>query len=827
MSPTTSTLQHERAPLSAIQLASAYSRIKADGSLENWRDICDRYLHHPKIGLFAIGEFTEEEKTEIETTMWAGGDVSAVKAFGSMRAMWAISDWAANPDNYSALFNCESIEIDSIEAICCQAELAMLGVGTGCVLTKEHISKIPSVKQKISIKLIAKPGDVEKAHRREKTNVFSAETTKDSADGSIHNFEASTDISVGDSRQGWVEAYRAILNVALIGNSPPNINIYLGNIRPAGERVMGFGGTANPDELGNCFEMIGKVLAGAVGRQLTSVEICLLVDWFSKAVQSGGIRRAAGMRQFDATDLEAATAKSGLWRKDENGEWKVDMARSAMSAANHTRVFKRKPTYEECLESVKSQFDSGEGAIQWAGEAVARASADLLPQGSKEKRQFLEIYARAEEEAERWLMERFKISREDACDRINRIGLNPCGEAILRKNHCNLASVHLGNINPFNLDEQRQAFKIASLHASALLNRNFTDPVFKASRDADPIVIVSFTEAIDFFTRAFGPLWLRWWKRDRQSNAWEVVKGKDRERLEEIAKTIGVELSDYEIETSSNRTYGARKIRPPQRYLNLAIFRALERTFLQMWRSVVEETVWDYCDRHNLKRPNRCTGIKPEGSGTLLTGIGCCGIHMPKSWRYIRRKECRAGDPKALAAIAFGYSVMPASSEKDENGVLLSDPYDPRVSQWVIEVPCQEPLVSVFPELEEPDLDPSQFSAIAQWRWFMEVQANYSTHNSSYTLELRKNEIPTVANAIYEAIRDDREFISLAMLARIDAQETFPRLPFEPITRTEYEKLRTQVLKRRKFNSYEEALSRFCDFTDSPPPGCDSAACEI
>jgi len=45
--------------------------------------------------------------------------------------------------------------------------------------------------------------------------------------------------------------------------------------------------------------------------------------------------------------------------------------------ANHTRVFHHKPTLDEC-EAVRKQYYSGEGAIQWAGEAVARANCDLL-----------------------------------------------------------------------------------------------------------------------------------------------------------------------------------------------------------------------------------------------------------------------------------------------------------------------------------------------------------------------------------------------------------------------------------------------------------------
>jgi len=43
--------------------------------------------------------------------------------------------------------------------------------------------------------------------------------------------------------------------------------------------------------------------------------------------------------------------------------------------ANHTRVFHH--PLDECVEAVRKHY-SGEGAIQWAGEAAARANCDLL-----------------------------------------------------------------------------------------------------------------------------------------------------------------------------------------------------------------------------------------------------------------------------------------------------------------------------------------------------------------------------------------------------------------------------------------------------------------
>ena len=46
--------------------------------------------------------------------------------------------------------------------------------------------------------------------------------------------------------------------------------------------------------------------------------------------------------------------------------------------ANHTRCYHAKPSFAEVESAVALQFTSGEGAIQFVPEAVARANADVL-----------------------------------------------------------------------------------------------------------------------------------------------------------------------------------------------------------------------------------------------------------------------------------------------------------------------------------------------------------------------------------------------------------------------------------------------------------------
>jgi len=75
------------------------------------------------------------------------------------------------------------------------------------------------------------------------------------------------------------------------------------------------------------------------------------------------------MRQSDSDDDLFANAKGNLWQQDEHGNWRIDPERDALRMANHT---KPQTALDECIEAVRKQYYSGEGAIQWAGEAVAR-----------------------------------------------------------------------------------------------------------------------------------------------------------------------------------------------------------------------------------------------------------------------------------------------------------------------------------------------------------------------------------------------------------------------------------------------------------------------
>jgi len=215
--------------------------------------------------------------------------------------------------------------------------------------------------------------------------------------------------------------------------------------------------------------------------------------------------------------------------------------------------------------------------------------------------------------------------------------------------------------------------------------------------------------------------------------------------------------------------------------------------------------------------------VQPAGTKSLLTGASP-GWHPPKSQRFIRRITMRRDDPVALAAIDYGFSVIPSQLDKDENGNLLNDPFDPRCSEWLIEIPTEVPWANLK---GASDIDISKFSALAQFDFFMNVQQNYTTHNTSSTIELRESEIEPLASAIYNAIQKDQGYISTALLARFDDLETFPRLPFEPIDLETYNTLQQEVEKRRKTTDFYQALLKYDSglIEESGPAGCDSDKC--
>ncbi len=707
-------------------------------------------------GLVELGRLNQAEADLIQQMQ------AQLKSMPSGRWLWVGGTaWINKPENFSGAYNCTSTNVIDWQAFGLMMDLAMMGCGTGAILEPRYISQLPAIRNRLQVSLVGTIGATPAAQRRDRTQV-----TINGDHVQIH---------VGDSRQGWVQSYQSLLELSTDERFTGlvSVTVDVSDVRAEGEILKGFGGVANPVRLPGLYERCAALLNQAIGRQLTSVECCLLIDEAAATVVAGNIRRSAGMRQGVSSDDAFAVAKDNLWQQDASGNWRIDPERDALRMANHTRVYHHKPTEQECVDAVRKQFYSGEGAIQYAPEAIARSNRDLLTTPEL-KAAFLAAYNQGTAAA--WLQQRYPQMPADELEhRLGRYGLNPCGEILGADFHCNLAEVHLNRLDPHNWEEQTDAFKAAALSVAALLNHRFAEPRYQKSRDLDPIVGVSFTGLFDFFVHAFGVEWLRWWEAGR-----------------------------------------------PDTVTGLA-FKQKEQEYLSRWRDIVHQAVWEYCDRHHLKRPNRCTTVQPAGTKSLLTGASP-GWHPPKAQRFIRRITFRKNDPVALACLEYGYSIVPSQSDKDDTGNLLNDPFDPRCTEWLVEIPVE---VSWANLAGADTIAIEKFSALAQFDFYMQVQNHYTTHNTSATIELTEAEVEPLAQRIHQAIANDEGYISAALLARFDAP--FPRLPFEKIDKATFDRLQHDVTTRQQTTDFYGALSRYdSGFSLAEgPAGCDSDKCML
>jgi ribonucleotide reductase class II len=731
-----------------------YSR-KTETGRESWHEVAERNLD----GLRKLGHLNDDEVQLLRRMQ------RHQMALPSGRWLWiGGTDWIERSENFSGAYNCTSTNLVDWEAFALMMDLAMMGCGTGAIIEPHLIDRLPVVRNQLVIDGVS-PIGMTPAGSRQQTTTHAIEGNR-------------VTIKVGDTRSGWVESYRLLLQLSSGEGfeGPIHISVDLSDVRPVGESLKGFGGMANPVKLGDLYGRVAQILGKAIGRRLTSVECCLLIDEAAVTIVAGNIRRSAGMRQFAADDLAASTAKDNLWQQDSDGNWRIDPERDSLRMANHTRVFHTRPSRQTVLEAVTKQFQSGEGAIQFAPEAIARSNADLLTTPEL-REEFVGIYCdQGREEAGRWLqLHHAGIDDAELEHRLGRYGLNPCGEILGADFHCNLAEIHLNQIDPSDHQAQEDAFKAGGIAVACLLNHRFEVERYRQSRAWDPIVGVSFTGLFDFFVHAFGTPWLQWWEAGRP-------------------------------DSEEGRA-----------------FRAEEARYLSRWKEIVNQAVWEYCDRHGIRRPNRCTTVQPAGTKSLLTGASP-GWHPPKAQRFIRRITFRKNDPVALACMDFGYTIVPSQSDKDDQGRLLDDPFDPRCTEWLVEIPTEVSWANL-PGADVVEIN--TFSAMAQFDFYMQVQKHYTAHNTSATVEFREHEIGALADAIHRAIDNGEGYISAALLARFDANATFPRLPFEPIDAATYQRLSAEVAGRRSTTDFFEALQRYDsgELQEAGPAGCDSDKC--
>lgn len=247
--------------LGEITFLRTYSRLKADGTKETWTEVCERVIN----GMYSL----QKDHAKTNRLPWndAKAQASAKEAFDRLwnfkwtppgRGLWMMGTPLVNEQNNSAaLQNCSFVstgsmtKIDPAKPFAFLMEASMLGVGVG---------------------FDDKGADKE---------------------FNIYEPQIGDTYVIPDTREGWVESTSALINSYLKPDTKKPVFDY-SVIRPAGEPIKTFGGTAaGADPLIKLHEHIDRIFTGRSGDKLSRTDIADIGNLIGVCVVSGNVRRSA------------------------------------------------------------------------------------------------------------------------------------------------------------------------------------------------------------------------------------------------------------------------------------------------------------------------------------------------------------------------------------------------------------------------------------------------------------------------------------------------------------------------------------------------------
>ena len=292
-----------------------------------------------------------------------------------------------------ANYNCAFTVIDSFTAYHDLFYLLMVGSGVGVRVLQSDADKLPPVRTDLEI-LHKSYDPVPPYARLEYTDLTFAHDT--------------ATLNVGDSKEGWAQALTHYFD--LLSNREyrkiHRLIVVYDSIRPKGERLRTFGGTASG--FGSMMAMIDKIhkvitaagqREGAVWVSLRPIDLLDIANIIGENVVSGGVRRTSEIGLIDADDQACIQAKSNLYRQV-RGRWEIDKSIAHRQMSNNSIFYRKKPTREKLHWHLQQMRYSGEPG---------------------------------------WINEEAGARR-----RPNFSGCNPCGEILLDSNGlCNLTTVNV------------------------------------------------------------------------------------------------------------------------------------------------------------------------------------------------------------------------------------------------------------------------------------------------------------------------------------------------------------------------------------------------
>ncbi len=375
--------------LSDITVYMKYARYLPEKQRrETWQELVTRNMEmHVKKYPELRGEILENYQS-----------VFNKKVLPSMRSM----QFAGKPIEISPnrVFNCAYAPVDDWRVFGEIMFLLLGGTGVGYSVQQHHVDELPEIR---------KPN-------KERTRRY----------------------LINDSIEGWADAVKYLIRSYFFGGS--KLRFDFSDIRPKGARLVTSGGKApGPQPLKECLVKVEGVLSEKQdGEKLSAIEVHDIVCHIADAVLAGGIRRAALISLFSASDNEMISCKAGNW-------WETNPQRGR---ANNSAVLLRHRVTKEFFLDLWKRVEASN-----AGEPGIYLSND-----------------------KDW-------------------GTNPCCEIGLRPfQFCNLTEVNVSNIK----DQQDLEDRVRAATFIGTLQAGYTDfhylrPIWQRTTEKDALIGVSMT----------------------------------------------------------------------------------------------------------------------------------------------------------------------------------------------------------------------------------------------------------------------------------------------------------------------------------------------
>lgn len=387
---------------------SRYARWDAEkGRRETWEETVARYVNFFKSRTAGIAGMAGFNWTQISDS------ILDLQVMPSMRCLMT-AGLALELDNVAG-FNCSYLAVDDIRAFDETLYVLMCGTGVGFSVERQFINKLPPVPERL--------------------------------------VESNRVIEVDDSKIGWADAFRQLLDALWKGELP---RWDVSAVRPAGAPLKIFGGRASgPQPLVDLFNFAVTILRNATGRKLTSLECHDLICKVADIVVVGGVRRSALISLSNLSDDRMRHAKSGAWYES-NGHRQL---------ANNSVAYTEKPEVGSFMREWISLYESHSGE-----RGIFNREAAQIQAGKNGRRN----------------------TNFD-------FGVNPCAEILLRsKQFCNLTE---GVVRPHDdeasLTRKVRIAAIMGTLQATLTNFRYLTPEWKKNTEEEALLGVSLTGIMD------------------------------------------------------------------------------------------------------------------------------------------------------------------------------------------------------------------------------------------------------------------------------------------------------------------------------------------